>query len=242
MAKDEKPVLLVTRPTGAADKFLNDVMATSDVIPDIVMSPALSIRPINVDLHLKLDEGLIFTSKNGVDQAHRLGVAQKRTAYCVGQATTNYACELGFDAVFGGETANALEQFIMHQEHKGPFVHISGKHVRGDIVGNLRRAGMKARRCVAYDQISLPLTDQAKRALTGSQPVVLPLFSPRSAALLAGMNITAPLYLILISDAVKMEIEADLTAIIRVAPQPDAENMVKETVNALNHAQNGRFA
>lgn len=56
---------------------------------------------------------------------------------------------------------------------------------------------------VVYDQLSQPLSDAARQALAGMAPVILPLFSPRSARILSEQvtQARAPLWLVPISPA-----------------------------------------
>ena len=60
-------------------------------------------------------------------------------------------------------------------------LHVSGRHTRGDIMGNLLRAGFKSRAVVVYDQATLEFSKAATKLLQVEQDVIAPLFSPRTA-------------------------------------------------------------
>lgn len=65
-------------------------------------------------------------------------------------------------------------------------MHLHGEHTRGDVAARLRAAGLAVEARMVYRQVELPLSDTAHALLQGEAPVILPLFSPRSARLLAG--------------------------------------------------------
>jgi uroporphyrinogen-III synthase len=64
-------------------------------------------------------------------------------------------------------------------------LHIRGAHSRGDLTARLTQAGLNARDHVLYDQLQMPLNAEARALLFGPDTVIMPLFSPRSAALVA---------------------------------------------------------
>ena len=81
---------------------------------------------------------------------------------------------------------------------------------------------------VAYAQEAQPLTAQAVALLQGDKPVIAPIFSPRTAEILAAecrrITATAPLIVIAMSPAVA-EAARDFAATVIVAAHPDADSM-----------------
>ncbi len=94
-------------------------------------------------------------------------------------------------------------------------------------MGRLQAAGRQAAGAVVYDQRPCPLTDAARALLDAPAPVLVPLFSPRTAALFAE---TAPhraaLWVAALSSAVADAL-GDLPVARRVtAARPDAAAML----------------
>jgi uroporphyrinogen-III synthase len=78
------------------------------------------------------------------------------------------------------------------------------------------------------------LTEQARETFAGDQQIVLPLFSPRSAAILAGMGgLTAPIHVIAISPAVAEEASVFAPRSLTTADKPTAAAMVAATTRRI---------
>jgi uroporphyrinogen-III synthase len=90
-----------------------------------------------------------------------------------------------------------------------------------------------------YSQIARPLSDDARIALEGEDPAVLPLFSPRSARLIGG-GIAKPgsrLHVIGMSDAIATAWHDATGTPAKVAHAPTGDAMVRAIVAALrSHA------
>jgi len=174
---------------------------------------------------------LIFTSANGV--AAYLAAQGPKTlpCYTVGDATAHAAQEAGLRATSAGGDAEALIARIMADNAPGPMLHLRGAHARGDIAERLSAQGCPVSQAIVYHQHAQPLSDQAASLLLGDRPVILPLFSPRSATLLANATITAPVYVVAMSsnvaDSVRFPVEQGV-----IAPHPDFEN-VTEAIDGL---------
>jgi uroporphyrinogen-III synthase len=75
----------------------------------------------------------------------------------------------------------------------GPLIHLHGEHTRGDVAKRLNSAGIETHEAVIYRQEALPLSAEVIALIGGADPVVLPLYSPRSAALVgAGISRVGP--------------------------------------------------
>jgi uroporphyrinogen-III synthase len=131
---------------------------------------------------LTQDDAIVFTSANAVPFAGAGQWAPRVVRRC---ADRPVAREAGFDAVEAGACADALVDARLLQEPRGRrILHLRGRHQRGDVTERLRAAGHDAAAHVVYDQVSLPPDAAFSAALTRDR-LIVPLFSPRSAALFA---------------------------------------------------------
>ncbi len=201
------------------------------------MSPLMDIVPTGATPDLQEVRGVIFTSANGVRFG---GAGRDLPTFCVGAVTTAAAIKAGWAARQSGDTAENLVETLVAERPAGPMLHIGGVHRRGDVAGRLTRAGIATRSVDVYEQVMLPLTPEAKAALTGPGPVVVPLYSPRAAAHFAGLvPPTAQLHIVAISAAAMAE-TLDLAATSRiVAPEPNAQSMGDTVANLLRRVEAG---
>lgn len=179
-----RPILLMTRPGDDSERTAARIGA------DVIVAPILQIVPVDHDgAALARAPGLVFTSAHAVASA---GPGRGRPAICVGERTGQVARDAGFAVIQGAGTADSLVPLIAASPV--PLVHPHGRH----LAQRLAVPGV-----VVYDQRPQPLTARARAALMGVRPVVVPVYSPRSARLLAGMaaGARAPLWLVAISDA-----------------------------------------
>lgn len=185
MSSARRPILLLTRPDADSRRF-------AALLPDwrAVISPILRIVAVDHDgAALHRAPGLVFTSAHAVASA---GPGRGRLAICVGGRTAEAARAAGFDVRRGGGSAESLLPLIAAAPV--PLIHPHGRHLARD----LPVPGL-----VVYDQQAQPLNDAARAVLAGDEPVVLPLFSPRSARLVADAvaGARAPLWVVAISPA-----------------------------------------
>ena len=101
-------------------------------------------------------------------------------------------------------------------------------HAAGDIPGALKSAGIETIPVVVYDQREQPLSDTARAVLGGPVPVLLPLFSPRSAQLAANAAraAAAPLLIAAISPNAAEAVRGVPARRIVTAARPDGEAML----------------
>lgn len=211
----------MTRPRQAAERFVAEMPDDLKTKLSPLYSPLLSIEPVTKDNAIKADEAAIFTSSNGVANAPR---GAGRVAYCVGKATTERAKERGWSAQMVGQTANELATQLAAARTGHALVHIRGRHTRGDVVSRLQLAGKQARDCIVYDQLLHTLSDAARTALLQEKLIIVPLFSPRTAAQFASKAPrTTSIHVVALSDAVAeaaKPVQSD-----SVAVRPDATTM-----------------
>ena len=222
------PVLL-TRPEAAGDRFAAELTARFGKGLRIVTSPLLAPRFLAPALPQDA-AAVVLTSETGVTAALRLrdgGQHLPARAFCVGDRTAEAARAAGFDAVSAKGDADALVALILADGSAGPFLHLHGAETRGDVVGRLQAAGLRAAGAVVYDQRPCPLADAARSLLDGQGPVLVPLFSPRTAALFAE---TAPhraaLWVAALSPAVASALGNLSVARLVTASRPDAAAML----------------
>ncbi|MCC5975151.1 MAG: uroporphyrinogen-III synthase [Rubellimicrobium sp.] len=226
------PVLLLTRPRASSERFLAALRPPAQV--QVVISPVIGIDWLEPPATRAPPGAVVLTSEHGAVAAGRIGLPEGMTAYCVGDRTAEVAAEQGFVPVSAGGDAEDLLWLILTQTDRAPFLHLRGDHARGDIVARLRAHGLEAHEHVAYRQRPLFLTSAARAALSGQVPVVVPLFSPRSARLLVQQGpFAAPVHAVAISKATADE-AAELGAFqTEIARRPDGEAMTEAITTVL---------
>lgn len=232
------PTLLLTRPAEASERFAAQLRGILGA-----QAPAVLIAPLmRVDYAGRLPAmdrvaGLIFTSANGVRAYAAAGGRRDCPAWVVGDATGEAARRAGIVARVAGGDARALVAALARERPAGALLHVRGEHARGDVARKLRAVGIDVRETVLYRQILLPLGDAARAVLDGRAPVVVPLFSPRTAAQFAAQyRGRAPLLVAAMSHAVEQEVAHLPAARLVTAERPDAPAMLRTVVTLLDHA------
>ena len=219
------PVILLTRPLDAATRFAQEIAQTLNEVK-VVVSPILQIEYAG-ELPGGAFVGVIFTSAYGVEGYLRTGGDISCPCWCVGEATAKAAIKAGMQAKSAGGDADALVRQIVEHGVQGPLLHVRGAHVRGDVAARLTKAGCTTREAVVYDQVVQVLSEEAKVVLNCGKPVIVPLFSPRSAREFARQHMgSAPIYVAAMSQAVAEALGGLQYAQIMVAERPDAAAML----------------
>ena len=173
-------------------------------------------------------QAIIFTSETGVASALHM-TRLPRLAYCVGDQTALAARKAGFQTRAAAGDAGALIDFILQEKPVGPLLHICGEETRGDVAGRLVFAGIQTHSLIAYRQNPTTLTAAALRLLAGKTPVIVPLFSPRTAQIFATqveLFATAPLYVTAFSLAVAHALEGLAIENLQTATTPTSDAMI----------------
>jgi uroporphyrinogen-III synthase len=217
-----RPTILLTRPE-AQSRDLAARLRTQIDVP-ILVSPILEIAPVHFTLPVT-PRFLILTSAHAAEAAQAAGLTGL-PAFCVGDRTAEAAAAVGLLPRSASGDAGALLGLLKDAAPEGPGLYLRGRHAASDIEPDLVQAGIDTHSVIAYDQLPRPLTPEARAALHGAAPVILPLFSPRSARLLASEaeGATAPLDLIPIS-ANAAAAWKGRAASITVAAAPDGPSM-----------------
>ncbi len=246
---DQRPVLLLTRPRDRSEAFWQSLPDELRNQMDLVISPLIGFEPCGTAPDLSGLGGVIFTSSLATSAFRSLGgtVPNGMTAYCVGDNTAKTAQKLGFRAISAGGSSPDLIQLIAAETPSLPLLHLRGTHSRGEVAKSLTELGMLTKEAVIYDQPALPLSNHAFQALSGTAPVIAPLFSPRTAALFAaGCRQESGIYLVYMSAAVAKEaiglrVDGSLTAIVpNASAMRDAVISVAEDANLVVSGSVGR--
>lgn len=232
-----QPTILITRPDSAGLRFADHLRAELGCAVPMILSPVTRIEQCGTLPDLAGIEHLIFTSRNGVEAYAAKSTRRDIPCYTVGDATAELARSFGLSATSGSGNANDLIAKILADGLSGPCLHVRGKHGVGEIAAQLTKAGVETREVVLYRQVTQPLNADAKALLMRETPVILPLFSPRSARLtLEQLEGSAPLTVIAISAAVADEVTGGNVKILKVAAKPNARCMVDAVITLLDQA------
>ena len=197
------PPVLITRPAAPSGTLVQDLQARLGPNCRIVLSPLLRIEPVSAHVDDHSIRTVIFTSAHAVTHYTSLTDRRDVTCYTVGPATAQVARNAGFAPISGKGTGQALVAQIKADMPPAPCLYLRGDHIAFDIAKALNAAGLETHSRVVYRQVPQPLTSQAQRLLSGSARVIVPLFSPRSAALFFAQGpFTAPLDIVAISENV----------------------------------------
>ncbi len=223
-----RTILLLTRPRPQSERFAAALAGHLGDSVDILIAPIFRIEHRQTELSLAGVGGLIFTSQNGVDAFADLTDDRTRPVYCVGARTAAKAAEVGLTVKVVEQNADALVNRLIDQKPGGALLHLRGEHARGDIANRLTQGGQPCAEQVLYDQVAQPPSAQAMTVLSGDRPVLIPLFSPRTATLVseAAENATAPLAIATLSDAVTQAWTGPSPTILVQADRPDGDAML----------------
>jgi uroporphyrinogen-III synthase len=140
------------------------------------------------------------------------------------------ARDAGYDAVSAEGDAEDLLALILRDAPRGNLLFIRAEHSAGNVQERLNSAGIVTVSAIAYRQNPATLTDEAVKLLQKSAPVILPIFSPRSARLLTHelslIGVQAPIWLAALSPAVAAAFNHP-TALIQIAAAPNSPAMIK---------------
>lgn len=179
--------LLLTRPAEAAARFAAALERDLGRFGRVVTAPLMQIVPLPLPEALGPGTGVILTSEAALPAAQALtdGRGARGPAWCVGARTAEAALAAGFSPVLAAPEAEALLETLLADPPDLALVHLSGRHQRGDLAARLTARGIPTRRIAVYDQQALPPDPVLDTLGRGRGWVVAPVFSPRSAALLA---------------------------------------------------------
>lgn len=229
----ETPIVLISRPLALSNEFKH--LLGENV--RCILSPIFEIEMLDVDIDLKSYTDLVLTSQNAVRVANMLMNLEGLTGYAVGARTASLARTFGMHVTHSDRGSDDLVEHIKNAKPTGRLLHIRGSHSIGDISDRLNDLGIKTDQVIAYLQSSQELSVQAKTALTGENPVLVPLFSPRTSALLglefAKSRVSARFELIGISKAAVDAWNGPEPDSVFVSSTPDMAAVVNETLQRI---------
>jgi uroporphyrinogen-III synthase len=224
----DAPLVLITRPQDAAHRFADELRDAVGPV-EVAIIPMLEITPVVDRIDLDGVSALIFTSAAGVDVFGALSDDRSLPAWCVGDRTAEAARAIGLKATSAGGDADALVALMAEARPDGRLLHLSGMHTRGDVAGRLFEAGLRAEARAIYDQFAAQPGSELGAALAHPGPVIVPLFSPRSAALFveaAGAG-ARRVEIVALSRAVASALPKEMSRRARIADSPDAPAMIR---------------
>lgn len=235
MSDNGTPLVILTRPRAASERFAEALRATCGPIP-VAILPLMDIAPLGQGLDLEGVSALIFTSAAGVETFASLSADRSLPAWCVGDRTAEAARAIGLKASSAGGDAEALVALMLDARPEGRLLHVHGAHLGADIAEALNRHGLRAEARAIYDQVRVPAGPEMGTALAHPGPVFVPLFSPRSARLFveaagdAG-NVVHP---VVISEATRSALPGELADRAKVAGAPDAPAMIRALASLIS--------
>jgi uroporphyrinogen-III synthase len=240
--------IIITRPYDAAMRLATRLDGMVARGCTVIVSPVIEIAPVAATPPSKNVAGYIFTSTHGVTNCASFEIKDGASCWCVGAKTAQAARRAGFDVVTVAHDANSLAQTMQTQHPTGTLLYLRGRHVSSDLAAQLTSAGILCDEAVVYDQIAVPLSDAARRTLGGEEPVILPLYSPRSAALVMEQGpFKARILVAAISDVAAKAAKNLCPVTVKTARSPSGEAMreliiqLAETVCPTPTPLEGRF-
>ena len=229
--------VLVTRPLGEGQALVAQLSARFGPRVRPLLAPLMAAEFLRPNLPAGPFAAVIFTSAAGVAGAARLKANLPQRAFCVGAKTAERARKAGFLALSADGNADALVALVQASRPDGRLLHLHGQDTRGDVAGRLVSAGIETVSSIVYRQVPQPLPAEALAILQANGPVIVPLYSPRSAVLFAAAlpdDTRADLHLVVISDAVAKAAARLAYRALVLAQRPDATAMLDAVAKALD--------
>ena len=227
--KDPRPPLLLTRPLAASERFAAAFRTRFGADWPVILSPLMRVEFLSPDLSSAPVDHLVFTSETAVGAYARLARDRRATAWCVGPRTAAAARTAGFAVQDAAGDGRRLAMMIKSSDVAGRILWPHGADVAHDIAADLSADGIKTDGLVVYTQATLDPSPAAMALMEGADPVLLPLFSPRSArlAVRAFGRATAPLLVAALSPAVAAAASPLAPRRMTTAAKPDSESLLE---------------
>ena len=221
--------VLITRPRAEGEAFAAALTARFGTRLRPVVAPLIAPRFLAPTIPARDYAAVVFTSAQAVEGARRLGVPLPRLAWCVGRKTAEVAKAAGFRAKSADGDAGTLAKAILADRPDGGILYLRGVDTRGNLLELLNSSGIHADVAIVYTQDPQPLTVEALALLRAPGPLLIPLFSPRTATLFRAAlppDTLAKLHIAAMSPAVTEALGDLPRAALVVALRPDAPSML----------------
>ncbi len=216
------PKILIIRPDPEGQN-LAQWLREQIGIPDAVLtSPVMRIAAAGELPPLDDIKSLIFTSKHALRRFALLSPRRDLPCAVVGKASADLARDYGLNVLVTAPTAKELLKQLIASPPPAPCLYLRGRHISTDLVTPLSKVGIVTNETIIYQQVAEELNPQAQACLNREQPVILPLYSPRSAAVFYSertKSIVAPLFVAAISETVQTYVVQ--SAELKVAAKPN---------------------
>ena len=227
----ENVILLLTRPLGGNERFclkIKHLLYSCEILDNPIQKidflPSLS--------KVNKNSVLIFTSANGLRAAKKHNLINKK-CFVVGANTKKIAVSFGYDVLGFSKDQENLLKLIKSKKPTESLVHIRGKHTVGNLCDALKRNQFSCLDIIGYNQEPLKIKKQNLQKIHSGRPVILPIFSSRSAELLQSNLDLTGFNVIAISEAVAKIITGVELGELVVSKKPDLNSMQEATLAIL---------
>ena len=227
----ENIILLLTRPLDGNERFclkIKHLLYSCEILDNPIQKidflPSLS--------KVNKNSVLIFTSANGLRAAKNHNLINNK-CFVVGANTKKIAVSFGYDVLGFSKDQKNLLKLIKSKKPTESMVHIRGKHTVGNLCDELKRSQFSCLEIIGYKQEPLKIKKQNLQKIYSGRPVILPIFSSRSAKLLQSNVDLTGFNVIAISEAVaKILTGVELGGLV-ISKKPDLNSMQEATLDIL---------
>ena len=227
----ENVILLLTRPLDGNERFclkikhlLHNCEILDNPIQKIEFLPSLS--------RVNKNSVLIFTSANGLRAAKKHNLINNK-CFVVGENTKKIAFSFGYDVLGFSKDQENLLKLIKSKKPTESMVHIRGKYTVGNLCEALKTNQFSCLDIIGYNQEPLKIKKQNLQKIHSGRPVILPIFSSRSAELLQSNLDLTGFNVIAISEAVAKIVTGVELGELVISKKPDLNSMQEATLAIL---------
>ncbi len=227
----ENVILLLTRPLGGNERFclkIKHLLYSCEILDNPIQRidflPSLS--------KVNKNSVLIFTSANGLRAAKKHNLINKK-CFVVGANTKKIAVSFGYDVLGFSKDQENLLKLIKSKKPTESMVHIRGKYTVGNLCEALKRNQFSCLDIIGYNQEPLKIKKQNLQKIHSGRPVILPIFSSRSAELLQSNLDLTGFNVIAISEAVAKIVSGVELGELVISKKPDLNSMQEATLAIL---------
>ena len=227
----ENVILLLTRPLGGNERFclkIKHLLYSCEILDNPIQKIDFlpSLGKVNKN------SVLIFTSANGLRAAKKHNLINKK-CFVVGANTKKIAVSFGYDVLGFSKDQENLLKLIKSKKPTESMVHIRGKHTVGNLCDALKRSQLSCLDIIGYNQEPLKIKKQNLQKIHSGRPVILPIFSSRSAELLQSNLDLTGFNVIAISEAVAKIVTGVELGELVISKKPDLNSMQEATLAIL---------